>query len=430
MVTDIKNTSAETAVLGAILLDNNILDNLDLSVQDFYHEANKVTFTAMREIINNGGKCDNVTLGDKLITMGKFDDVGGYRYILQLGSLASMNAKEHAAIVKKNAQLRKIALMADMALSKCKSGGDPDEILAEIQSLNIDSPTKEVQNVFEVYCNNVLDIKDKLINGFSGLLTSFPDFDKLTGGLQKSTLDVLAARPGMGKTAFALNLATNISIMGGHKVLIFSLEMGANELVNRIVSSLKAINGSHIVNPKFMTKEEKIGYNDARHIVYDKPLYIYDSSDVSPTTVRKVLKKHRDTELVIIDYLQLMHSERDYGGNEVQQIGEITKSLKQYAREFKVPILLLSQLNRSVDSRQNKRPVLSDLRSSGTIEQDADIVMFLYREGSYDEAVLDPYKTELIIAKHRAGARDTINLFFREENTTFVSLAEDKENDE
>ena len=432
MDNSIKDTAAEKALIGATILNNSFLEELDLTPDDFYHEIHKLIYKAILDLFNAGKTIDYITLQDKLAEEGLLDRCGGLQYIMSLSANAgaiSKIVKDHAELVKKKSALRKIFTYTSQAASMCQNGCDPDEIMKTLGNLDLeDTNKKQILNINDVFKMNTEEIEEKRDSAYNGLPTKIIGLDKILGGLQKSELIVLAARPAMGKTALALNIASNASLYYNNNVLVFSLEMSAGQLVNRVVSSLSGINSTHLNRPKEMTDEDWKTYWEAEKSIQGKHLDIYDNGNVSPSVVRRIMRQYtarQKLDLVIIDYLQLMQSDGSYAGNKVLEVGEITRSLKLLAREFDVPIILLSQLNRSVDSRAEKKPMLADLRDSGTIEQDADIVLFLYREGYYNPDCDSPNSTELIIAKHRKGALGTVDLYFNKETTTFYDLLEE-----
>lgn len=428
----IKDSSAESAVLGAILLDNSKLNTAELSDNDFYHEANKVIFKAINSLYSEGKGADIVTVLDALGNKAK--DVGGMTKLLQLEQLASFSAVflDHVAILKKKAKLRHIKAKALEAVAMCDNEADPDSILSTIQNISLNGESKGVRNLMDIFKENTKELEAKYESkeDIFGLATKFVDLDNMLGGLKPSDLIILAARPSMGKTALALNIASNIAVDQNKYVLVFSLEMSAGQLVNRVVSSIELIPGTHILQPKRLTEEEFSKYWDAPSLIEGKHLDIYDDPLVSPAKVRRIAKgylaKNKHLDLILIDYLQLMVADKDYGNNKVQEVGDITRKLKILARELKVPIILLSQLNRSVDSRENHRPVMSDLRDSGNIEQDADVIIFLYRIGFYFPKDVNANVTEAIVAKHRNGPIGTVKLFFLNKMATFMNYQENE----
>lgn len=429
MDNSIKDTAAEKALLGAVILNNSFLEELDVTPDDFYHEIHKLIYKAILDLFNAGKTVDFITLQNKLVEEGLLETCGGLQYIMSLSTNAgaiSTIVKDHAELVKKKASLRKIYAYASQAANMCQNGCDPDDAMKVLANIELADNTKQqILNIYDVYKTNSYEIEEKSKQDFSGVPTKLSGLDHILGGLQKSDLIILAARPAMGKTALALNIASNVSLFYDKNVLIFSLEMSAGQLVNRIVSSITKLNGSHLNRPNQMTESDWQLYWDAENKIEGKRLDIYDHGNVSPSVVRKIMRQYlskHDLDLVIIDYLQLMQGDKDYNGNKVLEVGEITRTLKLLAREFDVPIVLLSQLNRSVDSRAEKKPMLADLRDSGTIEQDADIVLFLYREGYYNPDCESPNTTELIVAKHRKGALGTVDLYFDNETTTFYDM--------
>lgn len=446
-----QNIEAEQGVLAAMMLgDARALDEIVdyLAPEDFYREAHKVIYAHIQNLHHAGKPIDNITLIDALKTSGKLDDIGGIAYITSLASSmpTTANIKYHADIVRDKSRLRRM-IAAGTEITRLGYEPDTDDIQelldrAESQMLNVaqNKNNLEFTPIYDLM-KETIDVLGKLAARKStliGISTGILDFDIMTSGLQKSDFIILAARPSMGKTALALNIAANVALrahMNGKKqihdpfkVAIFSLEMSKEQLVNRLLCAEACIDSQRLrtgsINDDEWAKVWKYG-----GILSNANIYIDDTGGLSALEIRsraRRLKADRGLDLIIIDYLQLMQgSGKRYRSEESRQaeVSEISRSLKALARELDVPIIALSQLSRAVEARQSKKPMLSDLRESGSLEQDADIVAFLYREDYYNPNTEFPNLTELILAKHRNGATGTVNLFFDKQYTKFRDLS-------
>lgn len=422
------NLDAERAVLGALLTGENVYDSISSIVaeQDFYRDANRIIFGALQNIIYANKRADLILLADELKRMNKLDEVGGLAYITSLtDSLSVYNVEEHARIVAEKAQLRRLIAAGDQIVGMSYEAGDTAEEIvnkAEQLVLGVSGQIKantgfsSIGTIVEEVVNRVGELA-QYSDSLSGVPTGFIDLDKLTNGLQPSDLILVAARPAMGKTAFTLNIATNVALEAKLSVAFFSLEMSKAQLVGRILSSVAQVSAEKLrraqLDPDDWNRVAK-----AAELMGNARLYIDDTADMTPQDMRsrlRRLKVDHGLDLIIVDYIQLMKGrsgKNSNAENRQQEISEISRNLKIMAREFNVPLIALSQLSRAVEARQDKRPLLSDLRESGSLEQDADIVAFLYRDKYYtkDENAQDI--TEVIISKHRNGALDTIKLLF------------------
>ena len=439
-----QNIEAEQAVLGAMLIDKEAIAKASeiLSSADFYREAHRVIFNAMLELYNKNEAVDMVTVTEILKRDNKLEDIGGLAYITSLANvvLTAANVKYHADIVAEKSVLRQLVRVStEIAAMGYEANEDVGTLLdtAESRILEISNRKKKADftPINDVLMESVQNI-EKLINnkgGLTGLPSGFADLDKLTSGLHPSDFIILAARPSMGKTALALNIVQNVALrahkrIGGEprSVAFFSLEMSKEQLVNRMLCAEAGIDSQRLRVGEMGDKDWDALWG-ACDLMSKAKIYIDDTAGITVMDMRsraRRLKAEHGLDLIVVDYLQLMQGsgKRNTSGDRQQEVSEISRSLKALARELDVPVLALSQLSRSVEARQVKRPMLSDLRESGSLEQDADIVAFLYREDYYNPETENKH-TELIIAKHRNGPVDTVNLFFHKQFTKFVGFS-------
>lgn len=438
-----QNIEAEQAVLGAMLIDKEAIAKATevLSADDFYREAHRVIFSAMLELYNKNEAVDMVTVTEILKRDNKLEDIGGIAYITSLANvvLTAANVKYHADIVAEKSVLRQLVRVStEIAAMGYEANEDVGTLLdtAESRILEISNRKKKTDftAINDVLMDSVQSIESLLQNkgGLTGLPAGFADLDKLTSGLHPSDFIILAARPSMGKTALALNIVQNVAlrahkVIGGEprSVAFFSLEMSKEQLVNRMLCAEAGIDSQRLRVGEMHDEDWKHLW-DACDTMSRAKIYIDDTAGITAMDMRsraRRLKAEHGLDLIVVDYLQLMQGsgKRNNSGDRQQEVSEISRSLKALARELDVPVLALSQLSRSVESRQVKRPMLSDLRESGSLEQDADIVAFLYREDYYNPETENKH-TELIIAKHRNGPVDTVNLFFQKQFTKFVGF--------
>lgn len=440
-----QNIEAEQAVLGAMLLDKEAIAKVTelLREDDFYREAHRVIFSAILKLYNKNEAVDLITVIDVLKNEGKLDDVGGIAYVTSLANVVptAANVQYHAQIVTEKSTMRQLIRVSTEIAALGYDGDDDVNVMldkAESSILEIANRKKrsDFTPISDVLMNTVQDI-EKLLNnigGLTGLPTGFNDLDKLTSGLHPSDFIILAARPSMGKTAFALNVVTNVALRAHLKlkcepcsVAFFSLEMSKEQLVNRMLCAEANIDSQRLRVGEMGDKDWDSLWGACDAMSRAK-IYIDDTPGITAMEMRsraRRLKAEHGLDLIVVDYLQLMQGsgKRNNSGDRQQEVSEISRSLKALARELDVPVIALSQLSRGVEARQVKRPMLSDLRESGSLEQDADIVAFLYREDYYNPETENKNITELIIAKHRNGPVDTVNLFFHKQFTKFVGLS-------
>ena len=430
-----QNIEAEQAVLGAMLIKKEAIIEVQeiLRPDDFYREIHRIVYEAMVRLQNNDEAVDLVTLTEELRKTDMLDKVGGLGFITQLANIVgtAANVSYHAKIVKEKAELRNLINVATEIAGKAYEDSDEVEnIMDEAEKKILAVASRQGGGAFESMKDIVMRTFERINilyeskGGLTGISSGFKDLDKLTAGLQKSDLILVAARPSMGKTAFTLNIASYVGLHGG-SVAFFSLEMSKEQLMQRMLCSEGGIDASRLRTGQLDEVEwnKLVGVADK---ISRAPIYIDDTAGITVMELRskaRRLKAEHGLDLIIIDYLQLMQGRASKNSdNRQQEISEISRSLKALARELDVPVIALSQLSRSVESRQIKKPMLSDLRESGSLEQDADIVMFLYREDYYDKDTENKNITEIIVAKHRNGPVDSVQLFFQKEYTKFRDL--------
>ena len=432
-----QNIDAEQAVLGAMLIKKEAIAEVSqlLRPEDFYRDAHKIIYEAMLALFNRNEPADIVTVTNYLDKENKLDKVGGITFVTALANIVptAANVNFHANIVREKADLRHLINTAtDIAGMAYEATDDVSDVIDKSEKMIMKVANRQNVSAFTPMQEIVMETFDKINTlyeskrGLTGISCGFKDLDALTSGLQASDLILVAARPSMGKTAFTLNIAANVALKEKKTVAFFSLEMSKQQLVQRMLCSEGGIDSQKLKNADLSTEDwEKLVRTADK--VSAAPLYIDDTAGITVMELRskaRRLKAEHGLDLIIIDYLQLMQG-RSKGGsdNRQQEISDISRSLKAVARELNVPVIALSQLSRSVESRQIKRPMLSDLRESGSLEQDADIVMFLYREDYYDPETANKNITEVIVAKHRNGPVDTVKMFFKKEFTRFNDLS-------
>lgn len=428
------NHEAEKAVLGAILIEPSVLITVNehLKPEDFYRQAHQRLFQVMNELSERGEPIDLVTLTAELNDRKLLDEIGGVLYLNELATSVptAANVEYYAKIVEEKALLRRLIRTATYIATQGYNGNDEvSEILNEAESRILEISQRQIRG------DGFVAIKDVLLetyeqietihmnkSGISGIPTGFVDLDRMTSGLKGSDLIILAARPSMGKTAFALNVAQNVAIRAGKTVAVFSLEMSAAQLAMRMIASEGNID-AQAFRTGDLKEEDWEKLTMAMSTLSEAPIFIDDTPGVTVYDIRAKLRRlqvEHGLGLVVIDYLQLISGRG--GESRQQEISEISRSLKLMAREFNVPIIALSQLSRAVEQRQDKRPMLSDLRESGSIEQDADMVAFLYRDDYYNEDSEKKNIAELIIGKQRNGPVGKIELLFLKNYNKFLSL--------
>lgn len=429
------DTEAEQAVIGSMLTDKDaVIAAVEvLKDSDFYREDNRIIYSAILNLYNRSQPIDVITLRAELSSMGKLDSVGGLEYIAELPEKVptTSNVEQYIRIVEEKSILRNLIKTANDIITL---GYDPTQ---EVESI-IDSSEKKIFEVMQrKNQKGYSSIKDILVDTFTeleqlynrkqhvtGVPTGFVDLDYKTAGLHKSDLILVAARPAMGKSAFALNIATNAAVRANVPVMIFSLEMSKEQMANRILCS-EAMVDSNKVRTGTLEDDDWAKLAEASGIISESQIYIDDTPGISIMEIRakcRKMKLEHNIGLVVIDYLQLVQGSGKRGASREQEIAEISRSLKILAKEIEVPVIALSQLSRAPEQRPDHRPMLSDLRESGAIEQDADIVMFLYRDDYYNEDSEDKGLAEVIVAKHRAGSTGTVKLVWLGNYTKFANM--------
>jgi replicative DNA helicase len=433
------SVEAEQSVLGGLLLDNAKWDLVSemLIESDFYRHNHRLIFGAIASLAQEALPLDVITVSEVLSKKGELDNAGGQKYLAELAqnTPSAANIRAYADIVRERAVIRKLLAVSgeisDNAFNP--KGRTSSELLDEAERSVFkisEERTKEggPENVNPILSRTIEKI-DELFNStdtITGVTTGFRDLDDRTSGMQPSDLIIVAARPSMGKTAFAMNLVENALMNSGKPVLVFSMEMPADAIIMRMLSSMGRINQTKIRSGK-LEEDDWPRLTSAVSLLKDKPLFIDDTPSLSPTEVRSRTRRvaretKQDFGLIMIDYLQLMQVPGMTEGRTAE-ISEISRSMKALAKEMNCPVVALSQLNRGLEQRPNKRPINSDLRESGAIEQDADVIMFIYRDEYYNEDSPDKGLAEIIIGKQRNGPIGTVKLAFQGQYTKFEDLA-------
>ena len=432
-----QNIEAEESLISAILVDNTaLLEVVEiLSSQDFYRTAHQKIFACISDLFDHGEPIDLVTLANALKEKGHLENVGGAAYLARLVDAVplAVNAQHYARIVHDKAVLRRLIEKANAITKRClQEQGGTDEILDFAEASIFEITEKKARQAFyslsKLIDGNIdfLEEKQKNKSLVTGVPTGFTQIDTLTAGLQNSDLIILAARPSMGKTALALNIARNAAVDAGVPVAIFSLEMAKEQLSLRLLCAEARIDSSRL-RSGFFSMEDWDRVTDAADVLSPAPIFIDDSPSLSALEVRakaRRLKMDKNIGLIVIDYLQLMQGRASAERRDIE-ISEISRSLKALAKELNLPVLALSQLNRMLEQRTDKRPKLSDLRESGALEQDADVVAFIYRDEVYNKEETNPQKgtAEVILAKQRNGPTGDVRLTFLSAYTRFENMA-------
>ena len=427
------NDEAERSVLGSALLDKDALLDVVESVtaDDFYNEAHKEIFKAVTDLYKKSAPVDVLTVSEELKKRNSLEMVGGRAYIAALSAdvPSTSNAAEYAKIISNKASLRRlIGTAGDIMQASYDENLETNTILdmAERQIFEIaqKGQKSDFAHIKDVLLENIniIDKMSAMEGNLTGITTGFRDLDQLTSGLHRSDLIILAARPAMGKTAFALSVAQGAAIKGNASVMIFSMEMSKEQLGQRLLSMESRIEMQSLKTGKLERKDwDQI--NMALDTLSRANINIDDTPGISIMEMKnkcRRLKAEKGLDLIVIDYLQLMSIEGKKTESRTQEISQLSRSLKLLARELDCPVIVLSQLSRAVESRPNKRPMLSDLRESGSIEQDADIVIFLYRDEYYNPETDKPGECEVIVAKHRSGPTGTVDVTWLGKYTRFA----------
>jgi replicative DNA helicase len=432
---------AESSVLGGLLLDNNSWDKVAdlLAEADFYRYEHRLVFASITSLVNANRPADVITVFEQMQSQGKAEEIGGLAYLNSLAQYvpSSANIRRYAEIVRERSILRKLVSVSDeIATSALNTNGRPvtnilDE--AEQKIFSIGEEGSRMRQGFQSMDKLVVQLLDRVEemsknpNDITGVPTGFFDLDRMTSGMQAGDLLVLAARPSMGKTALAINIAEHVALHEDLPVAVFSMEMGASQLAIRIVGSIGRIDQGRLRTGKLID-DEWPRLSDAIERLKTVSLSIDETPGLTTSelraSARRLARSCGKLGLVVVDYLQLMSgSGGGDGENRATELGEISRGLKMLAKELQCPVIALSQLNRGVEQRTDKRPMMSDLRESGAIEQDADVIMFIYRDDYYNKDSKEPGVAEIIIAKQRNGPTGTVKLTFLKPITKFESYA-------
>ncbi len=434
-----QNTEAEAGLLGSIMVDGEAIDKIadQVSAEDFYVEKNRLIFNAMLELYEKRDPLDILTLSNKLESSGDLAKVGGAGYLSELveGVPTAAHVVHYAGIVAHKATLRRLIGAATNIVGMGYDENSPlenlldqaEQTLFSVSQKNLRQNFIPISTVLAESFDRLDDLhKDK--GSLRGIPTGFKAIDNILAGLQRSDLVVLAARPSMGKTSLALNIATNIAVKDGIPVGVFSLEMSKEQLIDRLLASESAID-SWKLRTGNLEDSDFPKLNHAMAQLSEAPIFIDDSAVTNVmemrTKARRLMSEH-PLGLIVVDYLQLMSGRSTGSENRVQEVSEISRGLKSLARELNVPVLALSQLSRTVETRTPQIPQLADLRESGSIEQDADVVMFIYREDYYNPDTDKPNIADILIKKHRNGPTGQIQLYWHPEQLLFRSLDKSK----
>lgn len=433
-----QNLEAEQSVLGALILDNEALPKameILSGDEDFYKDSHRRIYRAMLGLFNRGEPIDIITLSEYLQKNNELDSIGGIAYLSFLANsiLTAANIRHHAKIVREKALLRRLLSASTHIITKVYDNDlDADEMVDYAEKIIFDIAEDRIKTSFSSMKDVIKDtflVIDQLYErkeAITGIPSGFKDLDALTSGFQRGDLIIIGGRPGMGKTAFALNIAQHVGINVKEPIALFSLEMSKEQLALRMLCAESMVNSSN-VRRGYISKEEWPKLINAAGRLAEAPIFIDDSSGITVLEIRAKARRlkleHKGLGLVIVDYLQLMKSRGNFERRE-QEISDISRSLKALAKELKVPVIALSQLNRGVEQRPNKRPVLADLRESGAIEQDADVIIFLYREAAYNKNNPDiKNKAEILVEKQRNGPSGVlVPLTYLADCTRFVDF--------
>lgn len=436
-----QDIEAEKSLLGAILLSDDVMAEVLvlLKPDDFYEQRHQTIFQAMSDLYDQHRPIDLRTLTAELKKQKKLKEVGGGPYLVELSNFVPVaaHAKAYAEIVERAATRRKLIKAGHNIAEKAyDEDANVDDLVGEAEKELFEVSDKIVKSDYVAMDQLLADAMERIAElqknkgALRGLKTGFADLDKKTAGFQKGDLIIVGARPAMGKTTFAQNLAYNIANINKRGVLFFSMEMAANEIVDRMISDIADVDNWRMRTGN-LSDEEFSRIGDALGEIDELPIYIDDTSALTMAEMRNKARRavhDHDIGIVLVDYLQLMTGSSRYAGNRVQELTEISRGLKVLARELEIPVVALAQLSRNVTGRDDPRPVLSDIRDSGSIEQDADLVMFLHRPDYYKKPEEeDTNITELLIRKHRHGAIGLIELYFDGEKSRFMSLDKTRE---
>lgn len=434
-----QSIEAEQAVLGAILIDGEALLVVmeRLAPDDFYRAAHQRIYEAMLRLNDENEPIDLITLTTDLQNHKLLEEVGGVGYLTELANAVptASNVGYYAEILEEKAMLRRLIRAATQIVSSgYASAEDVNQLISDAEQKILEISNRRSDGFISIrdVLMDVFERVEFLFNhkgGTTGIPSGFPDLDKMTSGFQRNDLIIVAARPSVGKTAFALNIAQNVGVRAKESVAIFSLEMSASQLVQRMICAEANVDAGRM-RTGFLEPDDWEKLTMAIGSLSEAEIYIDDSPSITVADIRakcRRLKKERGLGMIVIDYLQLIHGRSGGGDNRQQEVSEISRTLKAIARELEVPVIALSQLSRGVEQRQDKRPMMSDLRESGSIEQDADIVAFLYRDDYYNPETEKKNIIEIIISKQRNGPTGTVELVFLKNFNKFVSVDQSRQ---
>jgi replicative DNA helicase len=434
---------AEQSVIGGLMLDNTAFERVAdlIGENDFYRYDHRLIWSQVAKLIEKSHPADVLTVFEALKSSGKVEDSGGLQYLNQLAQEvpSAANIRRYAEIVRDKSILRRLISTSDEIAGQALNplGKDTAQLLDEAESkifqIGEEGARGKVgfQSLQDILSQVVAQVESLIENqgsdGVTGVPTGFVDLDQMTSGLQPGDLIIVAGRPSMGKTAFSLNIAENVAINQGLPVAVFSMEMGASQLVMRMLCSVGRIDQQKVRTGR-LGDEDWMRLMSTMQKMQDAQLFIDETPGLNPLELRararRLARQHGQMGLIVIDYLQLMSGSSSNGENRATEISEISRSLKALAKELKCPVIALSQLNRSLETRPDKRPVMSDLRESGAIEQDADVILFIYRDEVYDADSKDKGYAEIIIGKQRNGPIGKVRLTFLGQNTRFDNAAQ------
>ena len=438
-----QSINSEQSILGGLMIDNNALDSIIDLVQpdDFYRRDHRIIFEQISSMIQRGRPADVLTVSEALKDAGQENEAGGLAYLNELvnNTPSAANIRRYAEIVHDKSVLRQLITAGDRMVTNALApeGRDTTQILdeAEREVLAINERNSRGQRGFQPMATLIREVSERIIDIYTnmkgsdvtGVPTGYPNLDKELSGMQRGDLIIIAGRPSMGKTSFAINIAENVGVRQELPVAVFSLEMGGDQLAQRLISSVANIDAQKLRKAQ-LSDEEWTAFSKAVHRLENKPIYIDDTpalmiSELASRALR-LMNQTGPLGLIVVDYIQLMTG-RAGSDNRSTELSEISRGLKALAKELHCPIIVLSQLNRSLEQRADRRPIMSDLRESGAIEQDADVIMFIYREVVYNKDTPDKNLAEIIIGKQRNGPIGTLRMVFRGGNTRFEPWAGD-----
>ena len=436
------SVEAEQSLLGGLLLDNSAFDKIADRVResDFYRDEHRRIYRQIQKLLEQNKPADAVTVAESLDLAGEANETGGLAYLGELAANtpSAANIGRYAEIVRERAVLRQLVTVGDDIASSALNplGRDPKQLLDEAEAkvfaiaeggIRHQGGFQHIDALLNLVVERIQELHDRdNPSDITGIPTGYHDLDSKTSGLQPGDLLIVAGRPSMGKTSFALNMAEHVALEVGLPVAVFSMEMGGAQLAMRMLSSVGKLD-AHRMRTGRLSDEEWSKLTGAMGRLFEAPLYIDETPALNPIDLRararRLYRQCGKLGLIVIDYLQLMSAASGGSENRATEISEISRSLKSLAKELNVPLIALSQLNRSLEQRPNKRPVMSDLRESGAIEQDADVIMFIYRDEVYNPDSQDKGSAEIIIGKQRNGPIGTVRLTFRGEYTRFDNFA-------